>query len=300
LYKNRDELDILTSSSSSLDQLMDADELRTFKDMIKTSSSIERLLGEDEVRRWRIPLENLQLGDVVGRGAFGVVVHGHLRHLTTMKQQPPSIVVVRESDSGLDTSTYGGSSGYHEFRSSVNTNSGEEFVKSGNSLSDENNNQYSNKSISVSTTVSSSNVAVKKLPDNATFKNFYDHFKELKLMLHVGQHPHIINLIGYSIENSSLYIVIDYAKLGNLKDYLRRWHQLKRGLGGGESSDKDDETDHDYIDFDGSSDDKLAELKDDYLMLYAYQIALGMEYLHSKKVSFTIDIHVFAQKTIHA
>lgn len=107
-------------------------------------------------------------------------------------------------------------------------------------------------------------VAVKKLPENATAKNFYDLFKELKLMFQVGQHMHIVNLIGYCVENTSLYIVTDYAKYGNLKDFLRKSHQLNEN----------------------QNEQEGIRIGGDRLLLYSYQIASGMEYLHSKKVKF--------------
>jgi serine/threonine protein kinase len=246
---------------------MDVNELKHFKETVKTSSSIEKLLGEDEIKRWRIPCEQLHIGDIVGRGAFGIVLHGRL-----IKSSTSAFPLLRESDSGLDTSTYR-SSEYHEFRNSVRGDCDEtvELVK------DENNNHTNTsgsyfKSTSADSTLShASNVAIKKLPENATSKNLYDHFKELKLMLHVGQHPNIINLVGYAIENSSLYIVTDYAKYGNLKDYLRNYQELRENASGNVNSI--------------GSNSKLAELKMDHLVLYAYQVALGMEYLHSKKVS---------------
>ncbi len=99
------------------------------------------------------------------------------------------------------------------------------------------------------------NVAVKKLPESAEAKNYYELLKELKLMFHVGQHQHIVNLIGYYVEETSLCIVTDFAKHGNLKDFLRQ-----------------------------TTRDKISS---DHLMLYSYQIAKGMEFLHSKKVNST-------------
>ena len=62
--------------SSSLQQLLDYDkntpEFDSFEQLLKSSSSIETLLTEDEIKRWRIGLDALDMGDLVGRGAFGV------------------------------------------------------------------------------------------------------------------------------------------------------------------------------------------------------------------------------------
>lgn len=187
------------------------------KEILQSSSSIEALLTEDEVKKWRIPIENFKFGQMVGRGAFGIVVHA------TLKQEVVC-ALKRDADSGLDSSSYI-----------------EPHIE---------NKKKKTRNI---------NVAIKKLPDNASQKNYYDLFKELKLMLNVGEHQNIVNLIGYCIENTSLYIVTDFAKYGNLKDFLRKYSS-------------------------GNESQSIIKIGPEYLMLYAYQIAMGMEYLHSKTI----------------
>lgn len=116
-------------------------------------------------------------------------------------------------------------------------------------------------------------VAVKKLPENATAKNFFDLFKELKLMFAVGEHPNIVNLIGYCVDNSSLLIVTDFARFGNLKEFLRLHART-----GGRHEEKH------------ASKKKITR---EHLLTYSYQIALGMDYLHSKKVRLTLSNLIF-------
>lgn len=111
-------------------------------------------------------------------------------------------------------------------------------------------------------------MAVKKLPENATAKNFYDLFKELKLMFQVGQHPNIVNLIGYCVDSSTLLIATEFACYGNLKDFLRAHHNKEESW----SSPSKKRT------------EKNEKITRDRLILYAYQVSLGMEYLHSKNV----------------
>lgn len=115
-------------------------------------------------------------------------------------------------------------------------------------------------------------VAVKKLPENATAKNFFDLFKELKLMFAVGEHPNIVNLIGYCVDNSSLLIVTDFARFGNLKEFLRLHART-----GGRHEEKH------------ASKKKITR---EHLLTYSYQIALGMDYLHSKKVRFLFHLTI--------
>ena len=277
MYIDRDELENLTRSKSSLDELLiDVEE---FKQTIKTSSSIEKLLSEEDIRRWRIPLENLKLGDVVGRGAFGIVLHAEMMRpnksscFVSSQLSSPSLVTASESrrfkysDSGVDTSMY------RSMGSDHGGNDEQLLVKA----DDEHRNENSETTCkSVTSNVSS--VAIKKLPESANVNNLYDHFKELKLMLHVGQHPNIINLIGYTVENGSFYIVTDYARFGNLKDYLRK---CRKDLADKTKPTSDDFDEHKLK---AGTDKTLHGLTFDNLLLYAYQIALGMEYLHSKKV----------------
>lgn len=129
-------------------------------------------------------------------------------------------------------------------------------------------------------------MAVKKLPENATAKNFYDLFKELKLMFQVGQHPNIVNLIGYCIDASSLLIVTDFARYGNLKDFLRS-HAPNTSVNSRHlrqlrfKSIKNNENNNTV-----NKDEEISQQKitREHLLLYAHQISLGMEYLHSKQV----------------
>jgi serine/threonine protein kinase len=218
--------------SSDHEEVFDLNaDCKNFKEILKSSSSIEALLDEKDIKKWRIPLEHLKFGHTLGRGAFGVVVYGRLKRSFRARS------AISCADSGLDTS---GSYYMPSSNSDLNyvdvVNTEECGIK-----------EESRELISV---------AIKKLPEAATAKNYYDLFKELNLMFHVGQHKHIVSLIGYCIENTSLYIIIDYAKHGNLKEFLRK-HQTENTL-----------------DLIGT----------ERLLLYSHQIALGMQYLHSKKV----------------
>lgn len=165
------------------------------------------MLEEEVVQKWKIPFDCIKFDKEVGRGAFGIVIHGYLT------SDKPS----KDVDSGYDYSS---------------TTSDLKMSKS-------------------------MDVAIKKLPEHATEYSYYEMFKELQLMLSVGQHPYIVNLVGYCIEDESLDIVLEYAKFGNLKDFLRNDYQGDKNI------------------------------QPDLLFLYAYQSASGMAYLHSKNVRFS-------------
>uniref|UniRef100_A0A8C9AYH4 Fibroblast growth factor receptor n=1 Tax=Prolemur simus TaxID=1328070 RepID=A0A8C9AYH4_PROSS len=108
-------------------------------------------------------------------------------------------------------------------------------------------------------------VAVKMLKDNATDKDLSDLVSEMEMMKMIGTHKNIINLLGACTQGGPLYVLVEYAAKGNLREYLR----ARRPPG------------MDYS-FDTC---KLPEeqltFKD--LVSSAYQVARGMEYLASQK-----------------
>uniref|UniRef100_A0A670ZRH0 Fibroblast growth factor receptor n=1 Tax=Pseudonaja textilis TaxID=8673 RepID=A0A670ZRH0_PSETE len=108
-------------------------------------------------------------------------------------------------------------------------------------------------------------VAVKMLKDDATDKDLSDLVSEMEMMKMIGKHKNIINLLGACTQDGPLYVLVEYASKGNLREYLRA-----RRLPGMDYS------------FDTC---KLPEeqltLKD--LVSCAYQVARGMEYLASQK-----------------
>ncbi|XP_063086380.1 fibroblast growth factor receptor 3 isoform X8 [Cavia porcellus] len=108
-------------------------------------------------------------------------------------------------------------------------------------------------------------VAVKMLKDDATDKDLSDLVSEMEMMKMIGKHKNIINLLGACTQGGPLYVLVEYAAKGNLREYLRA--RRPPGL--------------DYS-FDTC---KLPEeqltFKD--LVSCAYQVARGMEYLASQK-----------------
>jgi serine/threonine protein kinase len=219
-----------------------------YKDVLKSSSSIEQLLDDSEKKRWRIALDDISFGNLIGKGAFGVVLYAEIknRRMATDDTQSDDDNKVVNSVSCDLSSCEGGTN-------ITGSDSGLESVTS-----------LRSKKIDKERKLS---VAVKKLQESiSTSENFYELFKELKLMFQVGQHPNIVNLIGYCIENGSLCIMTDYAKYGNLKEFLRKHNKMHK------RKDIDSAIRNDF------------ELKKSQLDLYSYQISIGMEYLHCQKV----------------
>ena len=66
-----------------------------------------------------------------------------------------------------------------------------------------------------------STVAVKTLKENANKVEFDNFVKELEIMKNVGKHENIISLLGCCTKNGPIYAIVEYAKFGNLRNYLR-------------------------------------------------------------------------------
>nr|XP_023017922.1 fibroblast growth factor receptor homolog 1-like isoform X2 [Leptinotarsa decemlineata] len=112
---------------------------------------------------------------------------------------------------------------------------------------------------------SNSIVAVKMLKEGHTDNEMMDLVSEMEMMKMIGKHINIINLLGCCTQGGPLYVVVEYAPHGNLRDFLRQ-HRPSSGyeLAVGEKKDKKTLTQKDLVSF-------------------AYQVARGMEYLASRR-----------------
>ena len=49
-----------------------------------------------------------------------------------------------------------------------------------------------------------------------------DLVSEMEMMKMIGKHTNILNLLGCCTQNGPLYVVVEYAPHGNLRDFLRQ------------------------------------------------------------------------------
>ncbi|XP_013917728.1 PREDICTED: fibroblast growth factor receptor 1 isoform X1 [Thamnophis sirtalis] len=108
-------------------------------------------------------------------------------------------------------------------------------------------------------------VAVKMLKSDATEKDLSDLISEMEMMKMIGKHKNIINLLGACTQDGPLYVIVEYASKGNLREYL----QARRPPG------------MEYCYNPTHGPEEQLSFKD--LVSCAYQVARGMEYLASKK-----------------
>lgn len=108
-------------------------------------------------------------------------------------------------------------------------------------------------------------VAVKMLKDNATDKDLSDLVSEMEMMKMIKKHKNIINLLGACTQDGALYVIVEYASKGNLREYLKARRP----------------PDMDYSFHTCKIPDEQLTFKD--LVSCAYQVSRGMEYLASQK-----------------
>ncbi|XP_077079793.1 fibroblast growth factor receptor 1-A-like isoform X2 [Siphateles boraxobius] len=108
-------------------------------------------------------------------------------------------------------------------------------------------------------------VAVKMLKSDATEKDLSDLISEMEMMKIIGKHKNIINLLGACTQDGPLYVLVEFAAKGNLREYLR----VRRPPG------------MEYCYTPDQVPMENMSIKD--LISCAYQVARGMEYLSSKK-----------------
>uniref|UniRef100_A0A8C3A4C5 Vascular endothelial growth factor receptor 3 n=1 Tax=Cyclopterus lumpus TaxID=8103 RepID=A0A8C3A4C5_CYCLU len=75
---------------------------------------------------------------------------------------------------------------------------------------------------SISKSNSLDTVAVKMLKDGATASEHKALMSELKILIHIGNHLNVVNLLGACTKpNGPLMVIVEYCKYGNLSNFLR-------------------------------------------------------------------------------
>uniref|UniRef100_A0A8C3C8Q0 Vascular endothelial growth factor receptor 3 n=1 Tax=Cairina moschata TaxID=8855 RepID=A0A8C3C8Q0_CAIMO len=128
-------------------------------------------------------------------------------------------------------------------------------------------------------------VAVKMLKEGATASEHKALMSELKILIHIGNHLNVVNLLGACTKpNGPLMVIVEFCKYGNLSNYLRTKregfspYRVKRQGG--------QETTHCLTIFlcSWAVDDLWqSPLTMEDLICYSFQVARGMEFLASRK-----------------
>ncbi|XP_067312883.1 vascular endothelial growth factor receptor 3 isoform X2 [Pseudorasbora parva] len=150
---------------------------------------------------------------------------------------------------------------------------------------------------------SSNTVAVKMLKEGATASEHKALMSELKILIHIGNHLNVVNLLGACTKpNGPLMVIVEYCKYGNLSNFLRAKRefflpyrdrspktqsQVRRMIEAGQAGQKEHEPSA------SSSIGPPAQSRVDDLwktpltiedlICYSFQVARGMEFLASRK-----------------
>jgi len=123
-------------------------------------------------------------------------------------------------------------------------------------------------------------VAVKMLKEDASESETRALWMELKMLIHIGQHLNIVNLLG-ACTTDCLYLIMEFCKYGNLCEYLRtrRDSFVLEPNGTPSTSPSSDQDNYDDV-----FEYKEYPLSLHDLTCFGFQVARGMEFLTSKRV----------------
>ncbi|XP_039196683.1 proto-oncogene tyrosine-protein kinase receptor Ret [Crotalus tigris] len=116
-------------------------------------------------------------------------------------------------------------------------------------------------------------VAVKMLKENASVSELRDLHSEFNLLKQVN-HPHVIRLYGACSQDGPLYLIVEYAKYGSLRSFLRESRKVGPSYVGNDTNRNSS-----YLD---NPDERALTMGD--LISFAWQISRGMQYLAEMKL----------------
>uniref|UniRef100_A0A8C1KNJ4 Vascular endothelial growth factor receptor 3 n=1 Tax=Cyprinus carpio TaxID=7962 RepID=A0A8C1KNJ4_CYPCA len=133
----------------------------------------------------------------------------------------------------------------------------------------------------------SNTVAVKMLKEGATANEHKALMSELKILIHIGNHLNVVNLLGACTKpNGPLMVIVEYCKYGNLSNFLRTKREffLPYRVSQNECQPSTTSSINPPMQSRAAVDDLWkTPLTIEDLICYSFQVARGMEFLGSRK-----------------
>lgn len=130
-------------------------------------------------------------------------------------------------------------------------------------------------------------VAVKSISKLASNDKLKALVVEMKIMMHLGQHLNIVNLLGAVTKNITkreFFVITEYCCFGDLETFLKKHREEFKHEVVGEKHEKQRYINVPTQKFDQNITNLTPNLDVNGLISWSYQIACGMKYLASKKV----------------
>lgn len=145
--------------------------------------------------------------------------------------------------------------------------------------------------IGIEKSIKITTVAVKLIKDEKDADQRNSLITEIQMLLFLGKHLNVVNLLGIVTKNK-LMAIVEYCRYGNMKNFLLANRLNFINMVNTENGELDMVYDDVKVEASNSSKDSGFSIKTPLktldLLNFVFQTARGMQYIHSKKVKLQV------------